>query len=347
MIPPATHRPLVLAAVMAANFMVAIEATIVSTAMPQIVGQLGGLPLYSWVFAAFLLSQTATTVVFGKLADLAGRKRVMFIGIAAFLVGSILCGFAWSMPSLIVFRLIQGIGAGAVQPTAMTIVGDLYSPHERGKIQGWLASVWAVSAILGPLAGGLIIQYFSWAWIFWMNLPIGALAAAGFWAFLHEKTARGRGKIDHLSAGIFTVAIAAIMADLTALSTSGRLEIGLTTLVALVAVVLFVLQERRSPEPMISLELWGRRPIAAANGASLLAGMVMIGLTTFLPMFVQGVMQQSALIGGFALSAMVLGWPIGATVGVRVGLKRFGVRSVLRVGGLLVAAGSVCFFFST
>ena len=318
MIPSATHRTLVLAAVMAANFMVAIEATIVSTAMPQIVGQLGGLPLYSWVFAAFLLTQTATTVVFGKLSDLVGRKKVMLVGIAAFLFGSILCGFAWSMPSLIVFRLVQGIGAGAVQPTAMTIVGDLYSPHERGKIQGWLASVWAVSAILGPLAGGLIIQYFSWAWIFWMNLPIGALAAAGFWAFLHETSVRGRGKIDHLSAGIFTVAIAAIMADLTALSTSGRLEIGLTTLVAAVAVVLFVLQERRSPEPMISLELWGRRPIAAANGASLLVGMVMIGLTTFLPVFVQGVMQKSPLIGGFALSAMVLGWPIGATVGVRV-----------------------------
>jgi MFS family permease len=341
--PSATHRPLVLVAVMAANFMVAIEATIVSTAMPQIVGQLGGLPLYSWVFAAFLLTQTATTVVFGKLADLAGRKLVMFVGIAAFLVGSILCGFAWSMPSLIVFRLVQGIGAGAVQPTAMTIVGDLYSVHERGKIQGWLASVWAVSAILGPLAGGLIIQYFSWAWIFWMNVPIGVLAAAGFWAFLHEKTARRRGRIDHLSAGIFTVAIAAIMADLTALSTSGRFEIGLTTLVAVVAVVLFVLQERRSPEPMISLELWGRRPIAAANGASLLAGMVMIGLTTFLPMFVQGVMQQSALIGGFALSAMVLGWPIGATVGVRVGLRRFGVRAMLRVGGVLIPLGSLVF----
>jgi MFS family permease len=338
-----THRTLVLAAVMAANFMIAIEATIVSTAMPQIVGQLGGLSLYSWVFAAFLLTQTATTVVFGKLADLAGRKTVMLVGIAAFLFGSILCGFAWSMPSLIVFRLVQGIGAGAVQPTAMTIVGDLYSPHERAKIQGWLASVWAVSAVLGPLAGGLIIQHFSWAWIFWMNLPIGALAAAGFWAYLHEKRARGRGRIDHLSAAFFTVAIAAIMADLTALSTSGELEIGLTTLVALVAVVVFVLQERRSPEPMISLDLWGRRPIAAANAASLLAGMVMIGLTTFLPVFVQGVMKQSPLIAGFALSAMVLGWPIGATVGVRAGLKRFGVRAVLRVGGVLIPLGSLVF----
>ena len=179
-----THRTLVLAAVMAANFMIAIEATIVSTAMPQIVGQLGGLQLYSWVFSAFLLTQTATTVVFGKLSDLIGRKTVMLIGIAIFLMGSILCGLAWSMPSLIAFRLIQGVGAGAVQPVAMTIVGDLYSAHERGKIQGWLASVWALSAVLGPLAGGLIIQHFFWAWIFWMNLPIGALAAGGFWAYL-------------------------------------------------------------------------------------------------------------------------------------------------------------------
>ena len=235
--------------------MIAIEATIVSTAMPQIVGRLGSLPLYSWVFSAFLLTQTATTVVFGKLADPAGRKTVMLIGIAIFLLGSILCGFAWSMPSLIAFRLVQGVGAGAVQPTAMTIVGDLYSALARAKIQGWLASVWALSAVLGPLAGGVIIQHFSWAWIFWLNLPIGALAAAGFWARLHEKRASRGGRINHLSAALFTVAIAAIMTDLTALSTSGGLEIGLVTGAAVVAIALFVIQERRSPERMISLEL--------------------------------------------------------------------------------------------
>jgi MFS family permease len=338
-----TRRPLVLAAVMAANFMIAIEATIVSTAMPQIVGQLGGLPLYSWVFSAFLLTQTATTVVFGKLSDRVGRKMVMLVGIAVFLLGSTLSGFAWSMPSLIAFRLLQGVGAGAVQPTAMTIVGDLYSAHERAKVQGWLASVWALSAILGPLAGGLIIQHFSWAWIFWMNLPIGAFAVAGFWAYLHEERARGGGRIDHLSAAIFMVAIGAVMADMTAFSTSGRLEIGLATLVAAVAVTLFVIQERRSREPMISLKVWGRRPIAAANAASLLSGMVMIGLTTFLPMFVQGAMQQSPVTAGFALSAMVLGWPVAATLGVRVGFKRFGLRPVLRVGGVMVAAGALVF----
>jgi MFS family permease len=336
----ATHRPLVLAAVMAANFMIAIEATIVSTAMPQIVAQLGGLQLYSWVFAAFLLTQTATTVVFGKLSDLKGRKIVMLSGIAIFLIGSILCGFAWSMPSLIVFRLVQGVGAGAVQPVAMTIVGDLYSVHERGKIQGWLASVWALSAVIGPL----VIQRWSWAWIFWMNLPIGLLASVGFWTYLHEKKSEARGQIDHLSAGVFTIAIAAIMADLTAFSTSSRTETSIITLIAVVAVALFIMQERRSPEPMISLKLWGRRPIAAVNASSLFAGMVMIGITTFLPVFVQGVMGRSPLIAGFSLSGMVLGWPIGATLSARL-WARFGVRAILRVGGALVPLGALVFVF--
>ncbi len=339
-----THRTLVLTSVIAANFMIAIEATIVSTAMPQIAAQLGGLALYSWVFAAFLLTQTATTVVFGKLSDLRGRKVVMLSGIAIFLLGSLLCGFAWSMPSLIAFRLLQGVGAGAVQPTAMTIVGDLYSVHERGKIQGWLASVWALSAVLGPLVGSLIIQRWSWAWIFWMNLPIGVAASAGFWFTLHEKTSEARGTIDHLSAGVFTIAIAAIMAFMTAFSTADWAEIVLIGAIAIAAVAGFVIQERRSPEPMISLDLWGRRPIAAVNASSLFAGMVMIGLTTFLPVFVQGVMGRPPLTAGFALSAMVMGWPLGATLSARL-WKRFGLRNILRAGAALVPLGALAFVF--
>jgi len=337
-----THRPLILAAVMAANFMIAIEATIVSTAMPQIVGQLGGLQLYSWVFAAFLLTQTAMTVVFGKLSDAKGRKLVILSGIAIFLVGSIFCGFAWSMQSMIAFRLVQGVGAGAIQPVAMTIVGDLYSAQERGKIQGWLASVWALSAVIGPLAGGLIIQLWSWAWIFWINLPIGALASAGFWVFLHEKRAHARGNIDHISAGAFTIAIGAVMAALTAFSTSGRAETAIVCVIAVAAVAIFLIQERRSPEPMISLGLWGRRPIAAVNAASLLSGMVMIGLTTFLPVFVQGVMGSPPLTAGFALSAMVLGWPLAATIAPQLWTP-FGVRPILRAGGALVPLGALVF----
>jgi multidrug resistance protein len=333
-----TNRALTLAAVVVGNFMIAIEATIVSTAMPQIVAQLGQLQLYSWVFAAFLLTQTATTVVFGKLADSAGRRIVMFWGLAVFLVGSLLCGLAWSLPSLIAFRLVQGVGAGAIMPVGMTIVGDLYTPQERGKIQGYLASVWALSAVTGPLAGGIIIQHLSWAWIFWINLPLGAAAAFMFRRFYHETAQRKGGRVDHVNAGAFALAIAALMALLTALSTASARETAALAVITLAAIALFVWLERRSPEPMISPSIWGRRPIAAANAVSALTGMVMIGLTTFVPVYVQGVMGRSALAAGFALSAMVMGWPLGATLSMRfVGL--FGMRPVILAGGAAAPAG--------
>ena len=203
--PSETRRPLVLAAVMAAMFMIAIEATIVSTAMPQIAGQLGDLHLYAWVFASFLLTQTATTVVFGKLADLYGRRPVLLFGIAVFLVGSLLCGLAWSMPSLILFRLVQGIGAGAIQPVSLTVVGDLYAARERGRIQGYLASVWGISSVAGPLVGGLIIGHLSWPWIFWINLPDrrrrGRPVPAASCARSVERRSR---QIDAIGAALFT-----------------------------------------------------------------------------------------------------------------------------------------------
>jgi len=340
---PLLRRPLVLASVMAAMFMIAIEATIVSTAMPQIAGQLGDLHLYAWVFSSFLLTQTATTVVFGKLADLYGRKPVLLVGIGVFLVGSILCGAAWSMPSLIVFRLVQGIGAGAIQPVGLTVVGDLYSVQERGKIQGYLASVWGVSSVLGPLAGGLIIQHLSWAWIFWINVPIGLAAAAGFAAFLQENLAPEKRSVDAAGATLFTVAIAALMVALTEVGTSSG---GTTALAAAgvcaVSAILFVVQERRARDPMMAFGLWARRPIATANAATLLSGMAVIGLTTFLPMYVQGVLGRSALVAGFALTMMVLGWPVGATLAAR-NFSRFGLRATLLSGAALLPAGALAF----
>jgi EmrB/QacA subfamily drug resistance transporter len=342
MIDVKTRRPLVVVAVIAAMFMIAVEATIVSTAMPQIVARLGGLDLYSWVFAAFLLTQTAMTVVFGKLSDLVGRKKVMLGGIAVFLVGSLLCGFAWSMPSMIAFRLIQGVGAGGVQPMAMTIVGDLYPPRERGKVQGYLASIWAISAVLGPLAGGLIIAHVSWAWVFWMNLPVGVLAALGFMRYLHEDVPKGGAGIDHLGAGLFILAIAALMADLTAAATANSAQILTLSLVAFIAMALFFWRDAKTPEPMISLALWSRRPIAAANAAALFSGMVMTGLTTFLPIYVQGVMGGTALAAGFALSVMVLGWPIGATLSTKLVLQ-IGLRPVMLLSAFLIPAGALVF----
>ena len=340
--PPAVRRPFVLAAVMIASFMIAIEATIVSTAMPQIAGQLGDLRLYSWVFSSFLLAQTATTVVFGKLADLYGRRSVLLVGIGIFLVGSILCGMASSMSALIAFRLIQGLGAGAIQPVSITVIGDLYPAHERGRVQGWLASVWGVSSVIGPLAGGLIIQHVSWAWIFWINVPIGLAAAAGFFLFLRETVSTQERSVDVAGAGLFTVAMAALMVALTEVGADEGRTAMAAALMCLVAGTLFVMQERRARDPMIAFALWAHRSIATTNVATLFSGMAVIGLTTFLPMYVQAVMGRSSLEAGFMLTAMVLGWPISATLAAR-NFARFGLRPILILGAALLPLGAIAF----
>ena len=340
--PQTVRRPLIVASVMAATFMIAIEATIVSTAMPQIAGQLGDLHLYAWVFSSFLLAQTATTVVFGKLADTYGRKPVLLIGIAIFLVGSVLCGCAWSIPSLIGFRILQGAGAGAIQPVSLTIIGDLYPTNERGRVQGWLASVWGVSSVAGPLAGGFIIAHASWAWVFWINVPVGLAASFGFWRYLRENVARTTRSVDVAGAALFALGIAALMRARTELGSANDGIALAAAAFAAVAAVLFVFQERRATDPMLAFALWTRRPIATANAATLLSGMTIIGLTTFLPMYVQGVLGQSAIVAGLALTMMVLGWPIGATLAAR-NFQRFGLRATLLVGAVLMPIGAVAF----
>ncbi|MBP0443217.1 MFS transporter [Roseomonas sp. SSH11] len=336
---PPPCRPLILACVIASMFMIAIEATIVATAMPQIAAQLGDLHLYAWVFASFLLAQTAMTMVFGKLADSHGRRPVMLWGIGIFLVGSLLCGFAWSIPSLIAFRLLQGVGAGAIQPIALTIVGDLYSVRERAKIQGWLASIWGISSVLGPLVGGLIIQNTSWAWIFWMNLPVGVLAAAGFVAFLREDVARQRKPVDVAGALLLTLSVAALM---TAATEPGSRLFAIAGVLALAGSAAFLWWENRAPDPILNPALWRRRPVATANATVLFSGMAVIGLTAFLPMYVQAVLGRSALEAGFALTMMVLGWPIGATVAARA-FGRFGLRACLIFGAALLPLGALAF----
>jgi len=319
--------------------MIAVETTIVATALPQIVGQLGNLELYSWVFAAFLLAQTATTMVFGKLADVFGRRTILLIGIAVFLAGSILCGFARSLPWLIGFRLLQGLGAGALLPVNLTVVGDLYPMRERGRIQGWLASVWGVASVLGPLAGGLIVQHADWAWIFWINVPVGVAAAVMFGIFLKEPPSKKRPPLDGIGAALIVVAVSALMVLTTTFSLA---------LVALLVVssALLVIQERRAADPLIPSAIWSRRAIATTNGAVCFLGMALMGITTFLPMYVQVVMGWSPLIAGFTLTASVLGWPIGSTVAAR-NFQRWGLRNVMVAGGAMIPAGAAAFVLLT
>ncbi|MET3898335.1 EmrB/QacA subfamily drug resistance transporter [Devosia sp. UYZn731] len=329
----------ILAAVMVSMAMVAFEATIVSTAMPQIVADLGGLTLYSWVFSSYLLATTAVTVVFGKFADIYGRRPIVLLGIGVFLAGSILAGLASSLPMLIVARLIQGVGAGAMQPAAMTIIADLYPGKQRGKVQGYLAAVWAVSAVSGPLLGSFIVHAISWPWVFWINIPIGLVAAVIYLGFLREPARKKGGSVDIAGAILSAVAIAALMLALTEGGNS-MLLLASSIIVFVIAAVLFVMQERRAPDPMISLELWQRPSIATANGVTVLASMSLMGLTTFLPIYVQGVLGQSAMVAGFTLTTMLLGWPMGATIAARI-FYHLGARPLVLTGAVLQPVGAL------
>jgi EmrB/QacA subfamily drug resistance transporter len=339
-----TKRTLVLLCITLSLFMSAIEVTIVATAMPKIVRDLGGFSLYSWVFSAFLLTQTATTVIFGKLSDIYGRKHVIIGGTLVFLIGSIASGLAWSMESMILFRLIQGIGAGAMQPIAVTIAGDLYPPRERLRIQGVLSGTWAAAAILGPFAGGVIAEYFSWSWIFWINVPIGILTIAGFVFFMREDVTQRAHSVDYPGAVLFLISVGAALIALTQSATLGSTELLAFLAVALIAGALFIAVELRAPEPMIAFDLWGSPLVGTANAALLSGMMAVAGVTSYLPMYFQGVLGYSAVFAGFPLSVMMVSWPMASAVSGTI-LKRFSARATLRFGACLIPIGAVFLLF--
>ena len=340
-----TKKPFVLAAVMLSMFMSAVEATIVSTAMPSIVSDLGGFSLYSWVFSSYLLMQVATILIYGKIADLVGRKPVFVVGVSNFVLGSLLCGFAKSMEMLILFRFIQGFGAGAVMPIATTIVGDIYTKEERASIQGYLSSVWGISAVLGPVLGGIFVKYVSWIYVFWMNIPLGVLAIIGVILFLHEDVEKKKHTIDYPGSVLLVVFISALMLVLVEGGVHWAWyswQIISLLLLFIVGFILFIFQEQKAKEPMMPFHIWKYRAISISNLASFTTGIIMMGVSSFLPAFVQGVMEESPMVAGFTLTTMSIGWPIASAIAGKMVVK-IGYRKLTVTGGFALIIGSLIF----
>ncbi|MET7418803.1 MDR family MFS transporter [Dactylosporangium sp. NPDC005555] len=338
-----SERGPVLASVMLTTALVALDSTIIATAVPSVVRDLGGFSHFPWLFSVYLLTQAVTTPLYGKLADVFGRRPVMFAGIAAFLLGSVLCGFAWNMVTLIVFRAVQGIGAGAIQPMNMTIIGDLYTVEERARVQGYVAGVWGVSSVIGPTLGGVFADYLSWRWIFFVNVPLCVLAAWMLARNLKEKIERREHRVDYLGATLLVTGCSLLIL--------GTLEGGTTwawTSAPSIAVfaagtvlmVAFWFVERRAAEPVLPLWVFRHRVLVGGNLVALTVGALLIGLTSFVPSFAQGVLGASAVVAGFVVAAMSLGWPIAATLSGRVYL-RLGFRDTSLAGSVAVIAGAV------
>ncbi len=249
-----SERGPILLAVMLSVGLVAIDSTILATAVPSIVNDLGGFSQFPWLFSIYLLAQAVSVPIFAKFSDVVGRKPIMLIGVGLFVAGSILCGLAWSMPALIAFRALQGLGAGSVQPTAMTIIGDIYSVAERARVQGYVASVWAMSAVVGPTLGGLFVDFLDWRWIFFVNVPLGAIAAWTLIRRFHEQVERRSHRIDFAGATLLAIG--------TSLVILGLLEGGVlwrwasAPSIAILAIgvavlIIFVVVERRAAEPIL------------------------------------------------------------------------------------------------
>jgi len=327
-------------------FLASLEATAVGTAMPTVVAELGGLSRYSWVFSAYLLASTTTVPLYGKLADLFGRLRVITISVVLFLGGAALCGTAQTFNQLILFRAVQGLGAGGVIPVAITIVADIYSLEERGRVQGIFSGVWAVSSLAGPAAGGLITDLLSWRWVFYLNLPFGAASMLLLHLYLREEDRRSAHRLDLLGTVSLTGAVALLLLALQEGTELWGWSDPRTLLMigsALAGLLFFIRQEQRSPEPMLPLELFRIRVIAVASVGGFLMGTVLFCAAAFVPVWTQGVLGGSATDAGMTLAPMSIGWPIASTASGWF-LARRGYRPFVLAGATLGAAG--CFLLA-
>ncbi len=333
-----SHRPLVTAAVVFGMFAAAIEMTIVATAMPRAAGDLGGSDRYAWVLSIYLLTSSVSAPLFGKLADLFGRRPSYLAGMSLFLLGSWASGAAWSMTALIVARAVQGIGGGAVGTVGLTIIGDLYPAEERAKVQGLFSAVWGFAGALGPVLGGLIVDVLSWRWVFYLNVPFGLLAMGLLGTALRERVARRDVTVDWAGALSLTGAIVALQLGSSA---HGAVDLGRAPLaVAAILGAAFVVIERRARDPVLPLALFAHRTITVAVLVTLTSGVVMTVVTNYVPLLIQGAQGASTRESGLAMTAFAVGWPLSA-FSMGLILPRVGVRRAANAGFSLVFLGSL------
>jgi EmrB/QacA subfamily drug resistance transporter len=335
------NRMWVTAGVMLGMFLAALEATVVSTAMPTVIASLGGIERYSWVFSVYMLTSTVTVPVWGKLSDLYGRRRLFQIGIAIFLVGSILSGLAGSMAELIAWRALQGLGAGALIPLALTIVGEIFTLEERARMQGVFSGVWGLASIIGPLAGGYITDNLSWRWVFYINIPFGLLSAAIIGWMLVEPRRAERPSIDYAGAVTLTASMTLLLFGLVEGGNLwGYLSAPTIAIFAASAALLalFFVAELRAVEPIVPLELFKDVTFSSTTLCGFFVGTAMFGTISYIPLFIQGVTGASATTAGSALTPLMLAWVTMSVIGGRL-LHRVGVRPLVVTGVSILVVG--------
>jgi EmrB/QacA subfamily drug resistance transporter len=331
-------------AMLIGTFLGAIEGTIVSTAMPSIIGDLGGARLIGWVFAVYSLTVTVSTAIFGKMSDIFGRKKAYLLGAGLFLTGSMLSGMSETMGQLIAFRALQGIGAGALVTTIFTVIGDLYPYEERAKIQGWFSSVWGISGIAGPLVGGFLVDAVSWRWIFYLNLPFGVVSVVLVWLYLNEKESTGERKpVDVAGAATFVAGMSALLLALltggTEFPWSSPLILSLFAGSA-VLISAFLLIESRTRDPMLPLGLFRNPAISFSTLSGFLTGAILIAVSVYIPLWVQGIYGQGATGAGLTLLPMSISWPLSSVIAGRLMLK-WGPKRTALFGVFLLLLGTV------
>ena len=338
---PGRERQLLTGALLIAMATVAFETTVVGAALPSIAGELQGVDLYPWVFSGYLLTTTTTAPLYGKLADTFGRRPLFFVGLGLFSLGTFLCGAAPSMTLLVLARLLQGAGAGAVMPLTLTVLGDIYTIEERVRVQAVTSSLWAFFSVVGPSGGALMVQYASWRWVFWSNLPFCAGALALLYAYLRERTAPRELPIDFAGAITLTGALTCVL--VVALEGGKSLPWRSGTLFGTLAVagVLFLafgIVERRAADPVLPFDALRLRPVAVANLGNVVVGFANYLPITFVPLLVQGVRGGDALATGSVLTALGATWSLTAVVSGRIYLA-LGFRKSAIAGTAGIASG--------